>query len=145
MLKRLAIEESASESESASIMTTDSERPSLDLSSPTTPSMSTVFSSGSSNRSSSHHRRGSAGSSASHARSSSPASFQLPFRKLQGSKTSSTASDTEKKQEDSMCKWLRDGTVVYKSVGLGLMDLVVGMSIVEAAKEKKVGTSIEGF
>lgn len=77
-------------------------------------------------------------------RSSSPISpslgrFQLPFRK-----NSSTSIETEKK-EDSLSRWLRDGTVVYKSVGLGLMDLVVGMHLVKLANAKKVGTHIKGF
>jgi ornithine cyclodeaminase/alanine dehydrogenase-like protein (mu-crystallin family) len=35
--------------------------------------------------------------------------------------------------------------VVYKSVGLGLMDLVVGTHLIEVAQEKNVGTRIEGF
>lgn len=56
------------------------------------------------------------------------------------------SSDAEKKTgEDSLSRWLRDGTVVYKSVGLGLMDLVVGMHLVEVANRKKIGTRVEGF
>ncbi|GAO16323.1 hypothetical protein UVI_02017100 [Ustilaginoidea virens] len=51
----------------------------------------------------------------------------------------------EGKKEDGLARWLRDGTVVYKSVGLGLMDLVVGMHLVKLANEKNVGTQIEGF
>jgi ornithine cyclodeaminase/alanine dehydrogenase-like protein (mu-crystallin family) len=42
-------------------------------------------------------------------------------------------------------KWLQTGNVIYKSVGLGLMDLSVGMYVVEFAKGKEVGTQVEGF
>jgi len=41
--------------------------------------------------------------------------------------------------------WLQSGNVIYKSVGLGLMDLSVGMHLIGYAKEKGVGTHIEGF
>ena len=97
-----------------------------------TPSMSSVFSeptpqpASPSSPSSSHHSR--------------KPSFPIPFRTRSGS-----SSDTEKKKEDGLARWLRDGTVVYKSVGLGLMDLVIGMHMVKVANEKKIGTQIEGF
>ncbi|KAK5174042.1 uncharacterized protein LTR77_001122 [Saxophila tyrrhenica] len=49
-------------------------------------------------------------------------------------------------QDDSGLKeWLTRGNVVYKSVGLGLMDVVVGQGIVEMARERGVGTTVEGF
>ncbi|KAL6352839.1 hypothetical protein LRP88_13312 [Fusarium phalaenopsidis] len=61
-------------------------------------------------------------------------------------KGSNSSLDNEKgKKEDHLVRWLRDGTVIYKSVGLGLMDLVVGMHLVEVANEKHIGTRIEGF
>lgn len=66
-------------------------------------------------------------------------SFRLPFR------SKSNSSNSEKKEEDALVRWLRDGTVVYKSVGLGLMDLVVGMHLVQVAQEKKIGTQVTGF
>lgn len=44
-----------------------------------------------------------------------------------------------------MCRWLQAGNVVYKSVGLGLMDLTVGMKVIEFAKQKGIGTHVEGF
>lgn len=74
------------------------------------------------------------------ARSRSP--FGKHFRK-----TSSNVSDKdkEKQKDDALSRWLRDGTVVYKSVGVGLMDLVVGTELVEIAKRKNIGTQIEGF
>ncbi|RSL51478.1 hypothetical protein CEP53_008422 [Fusarium sp. AF-6] len=61
-------------------------------------------------------------------------------------KGSNSSLDNEKrKKEDHLVRWLRDGTVIYKSVGLGLMDLVVGMHLIEVANEMHIGTSIEGF
>ncbi|KAL2755949.1 hypothetical protein ACRALDRAFT_1070882 [Sodiomyces alcalophilus JCM 7366] len=48
-------------------------------------------------------------------------------------------------RDASLAHWLRDGTVIYKSVGLGLMDLTVGMHLIKLAEEKGVGTRIEGF
>jgi ornithine cyclodeaminase/alanine dehydrogenase-like protein (mu-crystallin family) len=53
--------------------------------------------------------------------------------------------DKQKQKDDGLSRWLRDGTVVYKSVGVGLMDLVVGTKLVEVARQKGVGTQIEGF
>lgn len=41
--------------------------------------------------------------------------------------------------------WLQRGNVVYKSVGIGLMDVVVGMEIVRLAEERGIGTSIDDF
>ncbi|KAK4145227.1 Delta(1)-pyrroline-2-carboxylate reductase [Dichotomopilus funicola] len=40
---------------------------------------------------------------------------------------------------------LQKGNVIYKSVGLGLMDLSVGLHIVEFAKQKGIGTHVQGF
>lgn len=123
MLHRQKMEESETES-----FTSEASRASTDLSSKTQSSMSSVFGD-SSKRSSSP--------------SSSPKSskFSLPFRPRSGS-----SSDTEKqKKEDSLCRWLSNGTVVYKSVGLGLVDLVVGNKLVATASEMGVGTQIPGF
>ncbi|RBR25031.1 uncharacterized protein FIESC28_02155 [Fusarium coffeatum] len=35
--------------------------------------------------------------------------------------------------------------IVYKSVGFGLMDLIVGKSLLDAAKEEGLGTRVKGF
>lgn len=51
----------------------------------------------------------------------------------------------KKDKEDGFCKWMSTGNVVYKSVGMGLMDLVVGGDIVEIARLRGIGTTIEGF
>ncbi|RYP34104.1 hypothetical protein DL767_004439 [Monosporascus sp. MG133] len=51
----------------------------------------------------------------------------------------------EEEREDHLARWIRDGNVIYKSVGLGLMDLVVGMEVVRLAREKGVGGLVENF
>lgn len=60
---------------------------------------------------------------------------------------SSHGSGARKKQEkeDHLCRWLQAGNVIYKSVGLGLMDLTVGIKVIEFAKQKGVGTHVDGF
>lgn len=47
--------------------------------------------------------------------------------------------------DEGLYKWLKGGNVVYKSVGLGLMDLCVGEDLVNIANEKGVGTRIKDF
>lgn len=47
--------------------------------------------------------------------------------------------------EKGMKRWVEAGNVLYKSVGLGLMDLCVGEDIVDLARERKVGTTIHDF
>ncbi|KAI9789239.1 MAG: hypothetical protein M1816_006248 [Peltula sp. TS41687] len=49
------------------------------------------------------------------------------------------------RQTDGLKEWLVKGNVVYKSVGLGLMDVVVGGDLVTLAAEKGVGTWVDGF
>lgn len=44
-----------------------------------------------------------------------------------------------------MNNWLINGNVIYKSVGLGLMDLVVGVEVVALAKVKGVGVTVPDF
>ncbi|WPH00131.1 NAD(P)-binding protein [Acrodontium crateriforme] len=49
-------------------------------------------------------------------------------------------------QENSgMKEWMTKGNVIYKSVGLGLMDVVVGNELLAFAREKNVGTTIHDF
>lgn len=48
-------------------------------------------------------------------------------------------------ETERLSKWLSEGNVIYKSVGLGLMDLTVGMHLVKYAQERGVGTTIQGF
>jgi ornithine cyclodeaminase/alanine dehydrogenase-like protein (mu-crystallin family) len=49
------------------------------------------------------------------------------------------------KAEKSLMEWLQKGNVIYKSVGLGLMDVVVGSELVRIADERGIGTRIENF
>lgn len=122
MLKKMAIEESETES----IPDTDSIASS---------SMASVYS---------KESNGSRPSSPSGSQSSGH-KFHLPFRSHSHSQASSSDTSEKKGKEDTMCRWLRDGNVVYKSVGLGLMDLVVGMHLITVAREKNMGTQIENF
>ncbi len=46
--------------------------------------------------------------------------------------------------EKGLKRWIEAGNVIYKSVGLGLMDISVGEDLVSLAKEKKVGMTV-GF
>ncbi|KAL8802758.1 MAG: hypothetical protein Q9182_003593 [Xanthomendoza sp. 2 TL-2023] len=47
--------------------------------------------------------------------------------------------------EVGLKRWLQAGNVVFKSVGLGLMDICVGEDLVMLARERGVGTAVEGF
>ena len=44
-----------------------------------------------------------------------------------------------------MRDWIERGNVIYKSVGLGLMDVCVGEDVCRLARERGIGTVIEGF
>lgn len=49
-------------------------------------------------------------------------------------------------QEDKGLKeWLTRGNVIFKCVGIGLMDVVVGNELVRMARARGVGTTIENF
>lgn len=131
MLHRLAIEESESENlgtQTPGTASSGSEQ--LDIADQTA-SMSLVYGE-------SQPKSGSVSSDASSG-PRSKSSFSLPFF------SSSSGSTEGPHKEDGLARWLRDGTVIYKSVGLGLMDLVVGMHLIEVAKEKRIGTLIESF
>lgn len=49
------------------------------------------------------------------------------------------------RETDGLRDWLSRGNVIYKGVGLGLMDLVVGGDLVNLARDRGVGTTVEGF
>lgn len=51
----------------------------------------------------------------------------------------------DRKGDRHLANWLQRGNVIYKSVGLGLMDLTVGMHVVQLSTVKGVGSHIEGF
>ena len=42
-------------------------------------------------------------------------------------------------------EWLKKGNVIFKSVGIGLMDIVVGSEIVRLANERGLGVHVESF
>jgi ornithine cyclodeaminase/alanine dehydrogenase-like protein (mu-crystallin family) len=48
-------------------------------------------------------------------------------------------------KRDNLAPWLQTGNVIYKSVGVGLMDLSIGLHIIEFAKQKGVGSHVQGF
>jgi ornithine cyclodeaminase/alanine dehydrogenase-like protein (mu-crystallin family) len=55
------------------------------------------------------------------------------------------AEGKEHAAEKGLMDWLQRGNVIYKSVGLGLMDVVVGADLVRLADERGLGTRIENF
>jgi ornithine cyclodeaminase/alanine dehydrogenase-like protein (mu-crystallin family) len=46
---------------------------------------------------------------------------------------------------DGLETWLEDGFVVYKSVGVGIMDIAIGSKLLEMAKEKGKGMHLTDF
>lgn len=55
------------------------------------------------------------------------------------------ASDDDGEEDRKLREWVERGNVIYKSVGLGLMDLVAGGDLVRLARERNLGTTIEEF
>ncbi|EMD93324.1 hypothetical protein COCC4DRAFT_165037 [Bipolaris maydis ATCC 48331] len=53
--------------------------------------------------------------------------------------------ESEDKAHKSLIEWLVKGNVIYKSVGLGLMDVVVGGELVNLANARNIGTRIDNF
>jgi ornithine cyclodeaminase/alanine dehydrogenase-like protein (mu-crystallin family) len=66
-------------------------------------------------------------------------------KKRRGSSSKEKDHDGEDKAHQSLMEWLQKGNVIYKSVGLGLMDVVVGSDLVRLADERGIGTRIENF
>jgi ornithine cyclodeaminase/alanine dehydrogenase-like protein (mu-crystallin family) len=67
-------------------------------------------------------------------------SFDSAGVELGGRKGSKTEED-----DGGLRDWLERGNVIYKSVGLGLMDVVVGGDLVRLADSMGVGTRIDRF
>ncbi|KAK0641109.1 hypothetical protein B0T16DRAFT_431014 [Cercophora newfieldiana] len=80
-------------------------------------------------------------------RNSSPVGTHTPgiFHRRSSSQGSADRQKKKRDKEDAMARWLAGGNVIYKSVGLGLMDLTVGMYLVKFAREKGVGSHVDGF
>jgi ornithine cyclodeaminase/alanine dehydrogenase-like protein (mu-crystallin family) len=72
-------------------------------------------------------------------------SLSLKKRSLSASSQSGRKKKPQTEAQDQMCRWLSGGNVIYKSVGMGLMDLVVGGALVKMAREKGVGTTVREF
>ncbi|TID14753.1 NAD(P)-binding protein [Venturia nashicola] len=51
----------------------------------------------------------------------------------------------EPADDDGLREWLEKGNVIYKSVGLGLMDVVVGAELVRLADAMGIGTRVANF
>ncbi|MCJ1315548.1 hypothetical protein MMC15_000868 [Xylographa vitiligo] len=47
--------------------------------------------------------------------------------------------------EQGLKRWLEGGNVIYKSVGLGIMDLCVGEDLISLAQDRGMGTTIDDF
>ncbi|KAI6245546.1 hypothetical protein HI914_06786 [Erysiphe necator] len=97
----------------------------------------------SSKRSGNRSRRSSDSSNAWKRRSSVTESINVRLRKP--SLLSLRSRKTQTELENKLSRWLSIGNVIYKSVGIGLMDLVSGIDIVKLAKEKGIGTTISDF
>ncbi|EMC98302.1 hypothetical protein BAUCODRAFT_66668 [Baudoinia panamericana UAMH 10762] len=69
-------------------------------------------------------------------------------RALKGEKPVSGAEGCQFKDDGEsagLMEWLTRGNVIYKSVGIGLMDVVVGNELVRMARERGIGVTIEQF
>ncbi|KAI0104386.1 NAD(P)-binding protein [Daldinia grandis] len=148
MIQRLAKEEEealiSQSSTEASSINESSER--LDLTSPGS-AMSTVFGSDSGNSVSGSVGKRSSSRSPSRRSSSSRS---LPFHHRHSSSQETVDEQRHKQQQQPghdhhLARWLSVGNVIYKSVGLGLMDLVVGFEVIRLAKERGLGSHVEGF
>ncbi|GAB7364035.1 hypothetical protein MBLNU230_g4592t1 [Neophaeotheca triangularis] len=51
----------------------------------------------------------------------------------------------EKEKDRSLRDWLVKGNVLFKCVGFGLMDVLVGAELVELARQRKIGVTIDDF
>jgi len=69
----------------------------------------------------------------------------LIFRKRKHTLGAHPPEKKQSKDEREMNDWLVNGNVIYKSVGLGLMDLVVGVELVKLAKLRNIGTTVPDF
>ena len=145
MLHRIKMDEESSSDDTGSLVSSSgastapsSEFEKLDLGSG--PSMSSVY------NSSTSATTANANDEPDSRPPSRPGSLFHRRKASQGSSYSGDSSSKKKKnREDHMCRWLQAGNVVYKSVGLGLMDLTVGMKVIEFAREKGVGAHVPGF
>ncbi|KAI0518111.1 UbiD family decarboxylase [Xylaria bambusicola] len=134
MIRRLAIEDSDTSSQQSAETDSVSEPfDKLDIDSGTMNSSSKRSSSRSPSRASSG--TGESGSSG----------FHLPAILNPHQHHKRSKSHADEKRNDHLARWLTAGNVIYKSVGLGLMDLVIGFQIIKLANEKGVGGHLQDF
>lgn len=65
--------------------------------------------------------------------------------KEKGGKVDGATDGCHLQDNSGLKEWLTRGNVIYKSVGLGLMDIVVGNELLRISKERGVGVTIEHF
>ncbi|KAJ8114811.1 hypothetical protein OPT61_g3394 [Boeremia exigua] len=70
---------------------------------------------------------------------------EAPSTKKKRTGSNKSNKDEHIKEQQSLVDWLQKGNVIYKSVGLGLMDVVVGSELVRLADERGIGTRIDNF
>lgn len=140
MLEMQDVPESSDSTPTSPIDLEKVENLSLDGASASTSSMSSIFKRDDSSISSS-------GRSSSLSRALSGNLGRRGSKSDKHRRSSSTDSRKKKKSEkdDAMSRWLSEGNVIYKSVGLGLMDLVIGGELVRLAREKGVGQTVNDF
>ncbi|TVY35251.1 Uncharacterized protein LSUB1_G006413 [Lachnellula subtilissima] len=73
--------------------------------------------------------------------SHSPTQDTLTSSKQQRKKTHKP----QNAKEDDLCRWLTKGNVIYKSIGIGLVDLVIGTELINMAREEGVGVTMQHF
>jgi len=66
-------------------------------------------------------------------------------RAKEGKSVDNDKAGVQVQESTGLYQWLTKGNVIYKSVGLGLMDVVVGSELVRIARERGIGTTIEEF
>ncbi|EPE10153.1 ornithine cyclodeaminase mu-crystallin family protein [Ophiostoma piceae UAMH 11346] len=49
------------------------------------------------------------------------------------------------KKQSYLTQWLARGNVIYKSVGIGIMDLCIGRALLKMGADKSIGTTIPSF
>ncbi|TVY36038.1 Uncharacterized protein LOCC1_G007958 [Lachnellula occidentalis] len=84
---------------------------------------------------------------------SSPTHHPPPISHRSSSSVSHTPTLTSGKKphkpqsakEDDLCRWLTKGNVIYKSIGIGLVDLVIGTELIKMAREEGVGVTMQDF
>jgi len=150
MINRLVSEESDSVSRSSTEVESLSEPVNkLDFESGNS-AISTVFGSTgsesgskrSSSKSPARERRGSGTA----LRTASPTGGFLSIRRPRKHKQATADKREEsQKHDDHLARWLSSGNVIYKSVGLGLMDLIVGLEVVKLAQTKGKGALVDNF